>query len=147
MTTPIGLAANKVIMDQKFGSLTKPQVGEMYNAAYNAYKNLASAALLVSDDSENKDPDLLPMIAKQRAAAKNQIEIDANKFAKDLCDGISTMLNEIATQIDAHCKSMVINIITTTPGPSGTVLTGATGPVTGTIAANNLTPTGGITVN
>ena len=34
---PIGLAANKQLMDAQFKLLTVPQTGEMYKAAYDAY--------------------------------------------------------------------------------------------------------------
>lgn len=144
---PIGLAANKQLMDAKFKLLTVPQTGEMYKAAYDAYYNLASAALNAANNSSVNDTDLAPVVEAQKQATELQLKADANKFAIDLCDGISKMLEEVSKQIDAHCKSMIINILTPAPGPGGTVLACAVGPVTGTVGANNLSPAGGITVS
>ena len=144
---PIGLAANKQLMDTQFDLLTAPQVGDMYKAAYDAYYNLASAALKQSTSISISDSDLAPEAQKLQKQIEVQIKKDSDKFATDLCDGISKMLDEIAKQIDAHCKAMIINIIAPAPGPSGTVLACAVGPVSGTVAANNLSPAGGITVS
>lgn len=146
MAVPIGLAANKQLMDVQFDLLTAP-TGDMYKAAYDAYYNLASAALKQSTDINISDSDLAPEAKKLQKQVEIQIKNDSNKFATDLCDGISKMLDEVAKQIDAHCKAMIINIMTTAPGASGTVLACGVGPVTGTVAANNLSPAGGITVS
>lgn len=146
MAVPIGLAANKQLMDTKFNMLTTPQVGDMYKAAYNAYYNLAKAAFDASD-SKVDNADLKPIVEAKKAEMEMQLKSDANSFATDLCDGISKMLEEISNQIDAHIKSMMINVITAAPGPSGTVLACGVGPVSGTIAMNNLSPAGGITVS
>ena len=75
------------------------------------------------------------------------LQNDAHEFASFFADAMKDCLTEISSQIDAHIKSMMINIITAAPGPSGTVLACAVGPVSGTIAANNLSPAGGITIS
>lgn len=145
MAVPIGLAANKQLMDAKFDLLTAPQTGAIYKAAYDAYYNVASSAL--NSAGTTADSDLLPVLNAQKQATELQLKADANKFAMDFCEGMKEMLDEISKQIDAHCKSMIINIMAPTPGPCGTVLACGVGPVTGTIGANNLSPAGGITVN
>lgn len=143
--TPKGLAANKALMDQSFAMLTKPHIGDVYKAAYNAYYNLIKSA---SDNSDfiSTDSDIAPELAAQKTKLESKLKQDADSFATDFCEGISKMLEEIATQIDAHIKSMMITVLAPTPGPSGTVLACGVGPVTGTIGANNLSPTGGITI-
>ena len=146
MTTPIGLEANKQLMDNKFRLLTN-ETGNMYKAAYDAYYNLASKSINALNVNDVDDSDLAPIVNAKKQEMETQLKADANQFAKDLCSGISEVLNEISMQIDAHCKSMIINIITTTPGASGSVLASPVGPVTGTIAANNLSPAGGITIS
>lgn len=145
MAVPIGLEANKQLMDAEFDLLTTAQTGAIYKAAYDAYYNVAKSAL--SRSGTSIDSDLIATVDTEIQKTELQLREDANKFATDFCNGISTMLDEIAKQIDAHCKSMIINVMTAAPGPSGTVLACGVGPVTGTIAANNLSPTGGITVN
>ena len=145
MAVPIGLAANKQLMDAKFDLLTVPQTGAIYKAAYDAYYNVANSAMKMAGTTG--DVDLLPVLNAQKQATEIQLKADANKFAMDFCEGMKEMLDEISKQIDAHCKSMIINIMAPTPGPSGTVLACGVGPVTGTIGANNLSPAGGITVN
>lgn len=144
--TPIGLTANKQLMDASFKQLTTPHVGDMYKAAYDAYYNLAKAAFDEAD-SNTDDTDLAPTLAENKIKMEQKLKTDADKFATDLCSGLSKCLEEVSKQIDAHIKSMMINIIAPTPGPSGTVLACGVGPVTGTIGANNLTPAGGITIS
>lgn len=143
---PIGLSANKTLMDQKFNMLTAETTGALYKAAYNAYKNIQQKAMDAADSSVD-DEDLSPVADAQKQALNNKIEQDSKDFASDFCEGFSEMLKEISTQIDAHIKSMIINVLAVTPGPSGTALACGVGPVTGTISANNLTPTGGLTVS
>jgi hypothetical protein len=148
MATPIGLAANKTLMDNKFKMLTNPTMkGNMYDCAYQAYKNLCESAMKNSDIGAVSDADISPLANAANAEAKQKIEQDSKKFAEDICKGMDKVLEEISTQIDAHIKAMMITIMAPTPGPSGTVLACGVGPVSGTIGANNLTPTGGITIS
>ena len=150
---PIGLEANKKLMDAKFnllsqkGSAQVPDAGgPIYKAAYHAYYD--KIVDRIEDDPE--DPDILAMLAEKQMLKVNNIQKlqnEAHDFASFFADAMGECLNEISTQIDAHIKSMMINIITAAPGPSGTVLACGVGPVTGTISMNNLSPTGGITVS
>ena len=147
MAIPIGLDANKSLMDMKFSELTIPKTGKMYDAAYQAYFNLANTSLNDSDANQvdSTEADLSLIVETSKAQAKLKIEQDATKFATDFCKGIDEVLKEISKQIDAHVKALQINVNTPTPGPSGTVLTSPLGPCTGTIILSNVTPTGGIT--
>ena len=150
--TPIGLAANKQLMDTKFGLLAQkgsaqlPDTGgAIYKAAYHAYYD--KMAERIEDDPT--DPDILQSLTEQQMLKVNNIQKlqnEAHDFASFFADGMKECLDEISAQIDAHIKSMMINIVTAAPGPSGTVLACGVGPVTGTVAMNNLSPTGGITV-
>lgn len=143
--TPIGLAANKSTMDLKFKELTSP-AGDMYKAAYDAYYNIISDAMNGSD-FVSEDTDIAPTLAAKKSEMEAKLKQDATNFATELCGGIEKCLEEISNQIDAHIKSMMITIVAPTPGPCGTVLACGVGPVTGTIGANNLSPTGGITIS
>lgn len=143
--TPKGLAASKSSMDLKFKQLTSP-AGDMYKAAYDAYYNIISDAMSGSN-FVSEDTDIAPQLASKKAEMEAKLKKDATDFATELCGGIEKCLEEIATQIDAHIKSMQITVLAPTPGPSGTVLACGVGPVTGTIGANNLSPTGGITIS
>lgn len=146
MAVPSGLEFNKTLMDQKFNSLTAETTGALYKAAYNAYKNLQQKSMDAAD-SNVEDEELSSLASTQKQTLNNKIEQDSKDFANDFCEGFSEMLKEISTQIDAHIKSMIINVLAVTPGPSGTVLASPVGPVTGTVSANNLSPTGGITIS
>lgn len=150
---PIGLEANKKLMDAKFnllsqkGSAQVPDAGgPIYKAAYHAYYD--KIVEKIEDDPD--DPDILADLTSKQLLKINNIQKlqnEAHDFASFFADAMKECLDEVSTQIDAHIKSMMINIITATPGPSGTVLACAVGPVTGTIAMNNLSPTGGITIS
>lgn len=150
---PIGLEANKKLMDAKFnllsqkGSAQVPDAGgAIYKAAYHAYYD--KIVDRIEDDPE--DPDILALLAEKQMLKANNIQklqSEAHDFASFFADAMKECLDEISTQIDAHIKSMMINIITATPGPSGTTLVSPVGPVTGTVAMNNLSPTGGITIS
>ena len=155
MSTPIGLAANKQLMDTKFNMLTMkgsalvPDAGgSVYKAAYHAYYDKLYEQIKDLKDPEDADI-YADMASKGRLKQNIQLELqnDAHKFASFFADAMKDCLTEISTQIDTHIKSMMINITTAAPGPSGTVLACAVGPVTGTIAANNLSPAGGITIS
>jgi hypothetical protein len=155
MSTPIGLAANKQIMDTKFNKLTMkgsahaPDTGgTIYKAAYHAYYDKLYEQL--SKHSDPTDQDIYQNLASQGLLKQNfisELQNDAHKFASFFADAMKECLDEVSTQIDTHIKSMMINITTATPGPTPTVLACATGPVTGTISVNNLSPVGGITIS
>lgn len=150
---PIGLDANKKLMDAKFDLLTvkgTAQVpdtgGTIYKAAYHAYYD--KVAERIADDPT--DADLLADLASKQLLKANNIQKlqnEAHDFASLFADAMKECLEEVSNQIDAHIKSMMINIMTATPGPSGTVLACGVGPVTGTVVMNNLSPTGGITIS
>jgi hypothetical protein len=151
--TPIGLAANKQLMDAKFDMLTmkgSAQVpdagGAIYKAAYHAFYD--KTAERIEDDPT--DPDILADLTQKQLLKVNNIQKlqgEAHDFASFFADAMKEILDEVSSQIDAHIKAMMINVITATPGPSGTVLACGVGPVTGTVAMNNLTPAGGITIS
>lgn len=150
--TPIGLAANKQLMDNKFnllvreGSAMMPNTGgTIYKAAYHAYYDAIKKKM--DNSGSCSDADIAPLVDAQKKEAEIQLQNEAHDFAKLFNDAMKECLQEISDQIDAHIKSMMINIITAAPGPSGTVLASAVGPVSGTISVNNLTPTGGITIS
>lgn len=155
MSTPIGLAANKQLMDTKFDMLTKKgsaklpdSGGSVYKAAYHAYYDKLYRQ--IKDQKDPSDEDIYADMASKSLLKQNMItdlQNDAHEFASFFTDAMKDCLTEISSQIDAHIKSMMINIITATPGPSGTVLACAAGPVSGTIAANNLSTVGGITIS
>ena len=142
--TPIGLTKHKNDMQNAFRSLVESEDGAIYRAAYNAYYNIAINAFEKSNDVD--DPDLQNIVSVEREKCKNAIADTSKKFAEDFCEGMKECLDVIADQIDAHIRSMQINIMTMTPGSTATVLTTAVGPVTGTIEMNNISPTGGITI-
>lgn len=153
MSVPIGLAANKTLMDTKFGLLCQKGTamipdtgGAIYKAAYHAYYDKTAEKL----EDDPTDPDVLSDLAKKGLLKVNidqQLKEDAHDFASLFADAMKEILDEVSTQVDAHIKSMMINIITAAPGPSGTVLACGVGPVTGTVAMNNLSPAGGITIS
>jgi hypothetical protein len=150
---PIGLEANKKLMDAKFdllsqkGSAQLPDTGgAIYKAAYHAYYD--KMAERIEDDPT--DPDILASLAEKQMLKVNNIQKlqgEAHDFASLFADAMKECLDEISTQIDAHIKSMMINVVTAAPGPAGTVLACGVGPVSGTIAMNNLSAAGGITVS
>lgn len=155
MSTPIGLAANKQIMDAKFKKLTmkgSPQYpdtgGTIYKAAYHAYYDKLYEQL--SNQTDPTDPDVYEQVASSGMLKANIVaglQKDAHNFASLFADAMKECLDEVSTQIDAHIKSMMINIVTPAPNPSnGTVLACSVGPVTGSIAANNISSSGGITI-
>lgn len=154
--TPTGLAANKKLMDTSFSALVRkgtgnsnnPDGGIVYNTVFDMYFTPKYEVLKDTEDPE--DADVKAMMAAEKKLKQDNIDKlrkESHEFASAISDMMKECLDEISNQIDAHIKSMIINIMATTPGPSGTVLTGATGPVTGTIGANNLTPTGGISIS
>lgn len=152
--TPIGLAANKQLMDTKFdmmvleGTAQVPDAGgTIYKAAYHAYYDIAKRQIDEASKADCDDVDLAPMFESERIKAENQLREDSHAFAKLFNDAMKECLSEISNQIDAHIKSMMITVAAPAPGPGGTALVCATGPVTGTIGANNLSPAGGITIS
>lgn len=142
--TPVGLTKHKNDMQNAFRSLVESEDGAIYRAAYNAYYNIAIEAFDNGDDVE--DEDLQAIVSAEREKCKVAISESSKKFAEDFCEGMKTCLEVIAEQIDEHIRSMQINVMTATPGPTGTVLATAAGPVTGTIELNNISPTGGISI-
>lgn len=157
MSVPIGLTANKQLMDAKFDLLTMKGSGNIglpdtggaiYKAAYHAYYDKLYEQL--SKQSDPSDTDILSDLTTKGLLKQNliqELQKDAHNFASFFADAMKECLSEVSTQIDNHIKSMMINIIAPAPGPSGTVLACAVGPVTGSIAANNLSPVGGITIS
>jgi hypothetical protein len=155
MSTPIGLAANKQIMDAKFSKLTMkgsapaPDTGgTIYKAAYHAYYDKLYKQL--NNQSDPTDADIYQDLTSKgllKANIISDLQNDAHNFASFFADAMKECLDEISNQIDTHIKSMMINIVTATPGPTPTVLACAAGPVTGTISVNNLSPVGGITIS
>ena len=153
--TPIGLAANKQLMDTKFNMLTMKGTavlpdsgGAVYKAAYHAYYDKIYRQL--SPQKDPSDTDIYQDLAKKQLLKQNLIsdlQKDAHEFASFFADAMKECLTEVSSQIDAHIKAMMINIITVTPGTTPTVLACAAGPVTGTISVNNLSPAGGITIS
>jgi hypothetical protein len=152
---PIGLEANKKLMETQFdmlsmkGTAMAPDTGgAIYKAAYHAHYDKAYERLMETNDPDDAD-------IKADLATKGMLKMDniknlqneSHEFASFFADAMKECLDEIANQIDSHIKSMMINIITTAPGPSGTVLACGVGPVSGTIAMNNMSPTGGITIS
>ena len=152
---PIGLAANKQLMDMSFNKLVikgTAQVpdsgGAVYKAAYHAYYDKLKSQIDSSQDPE--DSDILADMASKGLLKQDtlrSLQNDAHDFASFFTDAMKECLTEVSNQIDAHIKAMMITIIAQAPGPGGTVLACASGPVTGTIGANNLSPTGGITIS
>lgn len=129
------LSVNKPLMDAKFETLTTPQTGKVYMAAYNAYKNMATKMADAAGDVE--DTDLAPGVAQSKTEVKQQIENDAKQFASDFCEGISEMLSEISTQIDAHVKALA-NGMTITMLPQGiATVVSPMGPCTGSMVIKN----------
>lgn len=144
MAIPIGLSANKSLMDNSFKQLIIDNNGinngVMFDAAYNAYFEINKKYLEEAQDVEIVDADLKPLIDAKLKESEEQLKSDARAFAKTLCGGIEEVLKEISKQIDAHVKALKIEVKAPTPGPSGTTLSSPLGPCAGTIILSNLTP-------
>lgn len=145
------LAANLPIMKQSLNSLIMENSSVMYDAAYNAYYESAKPdknAAKVDDPSaqaqnEGFQNDMVKQIDDK---VKEKAKEFANAFCKNLKDG--GFMDKIADEIDKHVKSLDISIVAPIPNPtSGSVLACGVGPVTGSIAMNTLSPTGGITIS
>lgn len=154
--TPIGLTANKKLMDASFQALSRPGTGStntpdggtIYNTIFKMYFDPKYE--LLKDTTDPEDADVKAKMASEGRLKNdniNKLRKESHEFAEAVSNMMKECLDEISKQIDAHIKSMMINIMAPTPGPCGTVLAGATGPVTGTIGANNLTPVGGINIS
>ena len=139
------LSVNKPLMDNKFSMLTAENTGAVYNAAYNAYYNMAKKTLDSASGSVD-DPELAAILEANKAEQENRIKEDSKKFALDFCEGISEMLTEISNQIDAHVKAIADGmIITMLPQGIATVVSPA-GPCTGSMIIQNNT-TANVVIN
>lgn len=156
--SPIGLDENKVKMETAFsrlyfdGSADNPDSGStIYKNAYHAYYDAAEKKLNEGQAAMNasEDSDIQDMLKNDNSmdSAREQLQKDAHEFAKCFTTAMSEVLEEIKTQIDAHCRSMIIKVdLEPNIDATGTTLQCDDRFVKGKISANNLSYNSGITV-
>lgn len=132
------LSVNLPLMKQNLNKLLDtPPVGEgpIYKAAYNAYYNVTSVEGFESTD----DPDLAPIIAKNKAECEQKCKKNAEDFAKEFCKGLKEggFMTTIADEIDGHVKAIKL-LITMMPQGIATIVSPA-GPCTGSMVIDDTT--------
>jgi hypothetical protein len=149
LTPPIGLSASAQKLKQTLpiDLLGKPtyQTGILYKAAYEAYLKASGyddvAGIIGKMELHEK-----PNITQIQNDMKKVAETFAKNFVKNLDPDFTNILVDT---IDSHIKNAIVQLSLVIP-LNGALACGV-GPVTGSIAASNLTPagtpTGGITIS
>lgn len=132
------LNVNLPLMKQNLNKLldTPPiNKGPIYNAAYNAYYEVNTYEI----EGNNDDPDLAPIIAKNKIECEQKMKDNANKFATEFCNSLKSggFMDTIADEIDGHVKAVKLLI---TMMPQGiTTIVSPVGPCSGSMIIDDTT--------